>query len=371
MGKNQHYVPRFFLKSFKSKEKRINIYNLKREKAIEDAGLYDQCKKSYMYGGEKIEGLISKYENEAAPVIKEITKNRRPPIEEDGSLYMMVSFIAIQFLRTERRGEMMNEMVDKMSKSIFEEDPNSPDIDLESIKVGYDNPVRIPLQNWGVIIDYISDLRYSIVLNKGSNSFMTSDDPVVKYNQYTESAEHPGTGALSVGLQIFLPVSPDVCILAYDDAIYKSDSLNRILYANEEDVDTLNMMQSINALENIYFDDYGMYEYVENIYRKSKKYRESTEVVLNKYDSEGGKDRTLFSNYLSVPDIGLDLSFLEIRKDARGIPLQKRVNTYRKELEPRHHHPRHDYKTGTEGGTYHPRDDDLDHTIEISPGRGG
>lgn len=370
MGKNQHYVPRFFLRSFKSKEKRINIYNLKREKSIKDVGLYNQCKKSYMYGGDKIEDLISKFENEAAPVIKEIVGDRRPQTEEDGSLYTIVAFISFQYLRTERRGEVINAIVDRMSKSIFKEHPDFSNEEIESIEVGYDRPVTIPLSNWDVIIDCISDLRYSIVLNRSDKSFISSDDPVFQYNQYLESAEHPGTGALSVGLQMFLPVSPDVCILAYDDVVYKSDSISRILYANESDVYTLNVMQSINALENLYFDDYSMSDYVDNVYQKSKKYRESTGVVINEYVSEDDEDKALVSQHLSMPNLSLYLSFLEVRKSAKKIPLYERVNTYRKKPPPLPDHLKHDSQTGTGGGTYHPRDDDLDHKIEISPGRG-
>lgn len=370
MGKNQHYVPRFFLRSFKSKEKRINIYNLKREKAIKDVGLYNQCKKSYMYGGEKIENIISDFENESAPVIKEIIRDRRPPTERDGSLYTIVAFMSFQYLRTERRGEVLNAMVDRMSKSILKEHPDIPNEEIESIEVSYDRPVTIPLSNWDVIIDCISDLRYSIVLNRSDKSFISSDDPVFHYNKYLESAEHPGTGALSVGLQMFLPVSPDVCILAYDDVVYKSGSVNRILYANERDVYTLNVMQSINALENLYFDNYNISDYVDSVYQKSKKYRESTGVVINEYVSEDDEDKTLVSQHLSIPNLSLNLSFLEVRKDAKKVPIYERVNTYRKEPPPRSDHLKHDSQTGTGGGTYHPRDDDLDHQIEIRPGRG-
>ena len=51
-NKNQHFVPRCYLREFthKSENKAITVYNIDRKKCIPKAPVKNQCSKDYFYG---------------------------------------------------------------------------------------------------------------------------------------------------------------------------------------------------------------------------------------------------------------------------------------------------------------------------------
>ncbi|MNF88215.1 hypothetical protein D3C81_1520250 [compost metagenome] len=59
------------------------------------------------------------------------------------------------------------------------------------------------------------------------------------------------------GLQIFLPISPTILLHYYDPECYKTgDRKSRAVQITEQrDMDSLNLLQFVNASENIYFSD--------------------------------------------------------------------------------------------------------------------
>ena len=67
----------------------------------------------------------------------------------------------------------------------------------------------------------ISDLKVHLVWSP-HQVFLTSDNPIFKYNQYCEGVRFSGvTGGGSRGLQIFVPLSPYLHLILYDDRTYR------------------------------------------------------------------------------------------------------------------------------------------------------
>jgi hypothetical protein len=102
----------------------------------------------------------------------------------------------------------------------------------------------------------VYDLKVKLLRNETDCGFVTSDNPVVRHNQYYEGNDYFGqTGWAQVGLQVFLPVSPKCLYLFYDGATYgvgaKSSSV--VSVTSVKDVEALNALQWLNALENVYF----------------------------------------------------------------------------------------------------------------------
>ena len=59
------------------------------------------------------------------------------------------------------------------------------------------------------LAEVLGDLK-SLVIETASDVFITSDNPVFKYNQYLEDIQHHGIiGLGQTGMQIFLPLSPN------------------------------------------------------------------------------------------------------------------------------------------------------------------
>jgi len=70
-----------------------------------------------------------------------------------------------------------------------------------------------------------------------------------------ESLRLGAAGLASKGLQLFLPISPEICVLVYDPSTYEYGSTRRrACTAGVNDVKLLNALQAVNAKSCIYFD---------------------------------------------------------------------------------------------------------------------
>ena len=79
--------------------------------------------------------------------------------------------------------------------------------------------------------------------NESGLGFITSDVPVVKYNQWflERGYRHP-FGFGHMGCQCFVPLSAKICFCLFDDIVYKNQFGNkgRIRLYDEKDVEELN-----------------------------------------------------------------------------------------------------------------------------------
>lgn len=123
------------------------------------------------------------------------------------------------------------------------------------------------------------DLTIKILKNETGNPFITSDFPIVKYNQFLEIKKwgHSRTGYGITGLQIFIPINNDLCIIFFDSSIYKVGNKkdSKIIISDKADVDSLNILQFTNCLEHVYFSDKASIEYIRNLKIKSKEFKKA------------------------------------------------------------------------------------------------
>lgn len=63
------------------------------------------------------------------------------------------------------------------------------------------------------------------------------------------------TGLASKGLQVFFSVNPSHLVLLYDKNVYKETKNNIIVLTLLSDVQQLNRIQFVSALENVYFSE--------------------------------------------------------------------------------------------------------------------
>jgi hypothetical protein len=184
----------------------------------------------------------------------------------------------------------------------------------------------------------IRDLKPHLIFSGNHRRFITSDNPVCKYNQYFEEIKNFGKlGAVSRGLQIFFPISPLYLVILYDKDIYQIMSSGNITnYITDNDVNALNLLQMINSENNIYFDCESFNEYLLKIKKSSGKFRNVEKMKALKFGEIGKEDRSqLIVGFKETPNIHLDLSFIKIKRSSKKIPLAQRItNRYRKILAP-------------------------------------
>lgn len=258
--KKQHYVPRFYLKNFSwGARKAINVHNIKNKLDIPGGNLKNQCYEPYFYGKNlKIENAFEKIEGITAHIISDIIKTDSAPKRFSEEHHALLTFVLMQQARTKYRAEANNELADTFAKMMLTESGKFSDEELEGVNLKLNNPTLFSVQAVAQTLPIGFDLNIKVLVNKTNIKFITSDNPVIFYNQYFE--RHPtdnSLGLASKGLQIFLPISPNHSLIFFDAFVYKVGESGKTFnfVINRKDVTQLNDLQWLNALENIYYDN--------------------------------------------------------------------------------------------------------------------
>ena len=228
--KMQHFVPQLYLRNFsEGKRHAINVYNIESGKPISGASLHDQCSSPYFYGKDpKLENALGIIEGPASAVIKEMVEIRRlPPTHTQEALVLVVFIIGLLF-RTRFAAEDNTLSTDALAKAmlrakaIVTNDPDLLSIDLDNWLITPKQPTLLPLRMSLEVFPLVFDLERKLIWNRSAEPFLTSDHPVILYNQYMEGYQEAScTGLALTGLQIFLPISPTLMIHFYDPGIYR------------------------------------------------------------------------------------------------------------------------------------------------------
>ena len=152
--------------------------------------------------------------------------------------------------------------------------------------------------------------------------FVTSDNPVVLYNQlFSYDKTGSNTGYASKGLQIFLPISPQLAICFYDKKIYRVGKNKKtfVIITNPKDIYELNTLQMCSAYVNIYFSDSKLN--IEALCKKGKKFRRKQKSSMDVFKpiNEGAnkKSELLVSSKEDIKT-NLKLSFVRQTRNSKG-----------------------------------------------------
>jgi hypothetical protein len=261
--KKQHYVPRFYLKNFSSDNssgrcRAINLFNIPSCKKILNAKLYNQCCRNYFYGKDgTLENILEGIEGKASQIIREIILKC-----ELTDKHTFLFYTVLQNFRTLYASESMDEHYDKFYKELIKKDIISIGTDKEQlsrVKIVCNNSPSHSVKN-AFLYHYLAcDLDLKIIrICKEELEFISSDNPVVCYNQFMLFQKMGSyIGLASKGLQIFFPISPKHLAVLYDSAVYgvgkKNDNIVEL--REKRDVEQLNKLQFVSALENVYFSN--------------------------------------------------------------------------------------------------------------------
>jgi Protein of unknown function (DUF4238) len=338
-NKSQHYVPKLYLRNFSRDRKSIALYNLDSDRSVSNAPIKGQCQRPYLYGKDgAIEKIFGEFESTAAVQLTKLIQLRIPPREHTRDHVNLIFFLLLQHARTVYAGDERKENHERLIKHIREANHADESFNLEEMEKAFGgtaNPLTEVLRTTIPMYPLLLDLRGILLLNATSQGFITSDNPVVLYNQLLEKRTFvSNTGLQSVGLQIFLPISSDVAILYYDRDVYGVGRRNSISITvkNPVDVRQLNAIQFLNAAENIYYDDRR-----NNHYQLSKEFqairgrrRRQKMNVVSQLDSQIKIDETkdLIGFYREDVRSELCLSFMTILKRAKAATERLMVKTY-------------------------------------------
>lgn len=296
----QHYVPQFYLRGFSSNKHSINTFILSSEKFIENASIKNMCQKDNFYGEDKVveNFLHTKIENKAAIILRNIKSKRKflDIMEETEDWILLLQFLLLSEVRNLKSADSINNYVDYIYKTMikgnseFRAELKEKEIDIDSFKISWKTPVNEAI-GWALDgYPLISDLQTVLIFEKsGARKFITSDNPLVRYNSLYLSNNYVGAYGLTTrGLLLFYPISDDICILLYDDAVYDIPGAEEGILALEKasDIDRLNELFYLNAYNNVFLNQSVKPSYIEGLSYKNKKYEKmrNLENEINTYN---------------------------------------------------------------------------------------
>jgi hypothetical protein len=265
-NKNQHFVPRCYLRPFTvdGADAAINLYNIDRQKLIRMAPVKSQCSGDYFYGkDDQLERAIQHLEGEYARGLRAIMEPGYGLTEQHRHLLRL--FWLFQHLRTEAASRRAIEMNEGLRKTAGVKD--------DSFRLEIREAVQIAMRNFAEEMDIVSDLKVCLVRNKTKVPFVTSDDPAILTNRwYMQSPKARGMsfGIGSAGVILILPLSPTVLCLGYDGDVYSIPHKNGWVDIRQQaEAEALNQHQFLNCRANIFVKDANHAQLVHDSFVKA------------------------------------------------------------------------------------------------------
>lgn len=341
--REHHFVPQFYLRYFSANGKQICMFNFERQRVIPLASIKHQCARRNFYGFlPELEKALSELEGAASATFRAMRASGRPPLPETEDWQHLLTFVLFQKLRTTGSGHLNDTMTDYLAKMLMEGRPEANGIDPDSFRVRNVHAVALPMSLALETLPFMTDLGLHLFINRTSREFVTSDDPVVMYNQYCEGIRYQGvTGWNCRGLQVFVPFSPSEMLMLYDSLVYRIGEArhgNPVTEINREaDVASLNALQVLNSHENVYFRGTDQPRATEQQCRAWTSRRPKQKMVFvetERVPEEDGRSSSLLHSFEPLLPHKLEVSSISVRRDARRVSLYSRGNLYRQRHEP-------------------------------------
>lgn len=314
--KRQHYIPRFYLRNFAADEKKKTIiqFSLDKKEIASKASIKSVGSKEHMYGEDAafLEDCLAENEKRWGGLLGNIIDGNRNFFSSPESFGLteenLVDFLLFIFSmdsRTLYRADQFNALLQSsfknhLLKNGYDENKAGTPIDelqlVAKMPDGSKAPdAIIPMYLKSISTSLIFDLRRILIINTTAEKFITSDAPVIRYNQFcTLRNVEQETRLTSMGLIIFFPITPEICVCLYDDTVYDTNPRvieGKVSLQNEDDVEMINKLITENAYQFIYC-------------------RNHTEEALNKLAANWKPSLSLKREIESKPQI----SFLKLKE---------------------------------------------------------
>lgn len=340
--KKHHFVPQFYLRHFGvdshrdiSDRRQIGLFNWKSDLILSSVGIRDQCQRHKFYGkDDQLENALADMEGFFGTSLKRLVEGDGLFLELD-DVETMLAFIATQWVRTEHAYE-----------KIFQTYEAALDLASSGSRAGVTGVEEYRIEGRE---DEAKEIMITVALEAltgclrclyptivctadGGPFFLTSDAPVVHYNQFLEGAP-TGSGLGCYGAQVFLPLNPRQLLFLYDPHVYKvpQDKSGRTWIRRENDIDQLNLLQLLSSKQNVFFGPGVAPEYLRATHALSCDFRTDQEVLAKEYarrNEDGSVDESasILETQLWRPEIQLQLSFCHLKSKFKKIPMATRVS---------------------------------------------
>ena len=201
-----------------------------------------------------------------------------------------------------RLSKISNELLSKMKDKYKKEYPHK--VITRAIDIAEKN------------LNIIDDLKVAIIKYDTKSKLISSDNPIVHYNNF----DNKSVGYINGGLIIFFPISSEILCVIYDSKIYLELNQDNFIHCkNEYEVKFLNYFQILNAYNFIFFKDDNMTSNLVNEHKKNKIQR-----LLNfpklKTDILGSDDSKIITFSAQYIYLKHTFSFAKLTQRAKMVP---------------------------------------------------
>jgi hypothetical protein len=263
--KNNHFVPRSYLKNFRSvSAKQIALYNLRSGLTVDAAPIKSQCSRDYFYTKNPVfEDNFGKLEARQEKLVANILTTQTVPAPGSPERQALLTGILFQAGRTATTAADADHLHTEFGKALlkhqFTADGRADLLEhLPNLKIEVADVVVDAVANYLLSTPLITDLDCTLFLNETDEDFLTSDHPIALRNGMgTNHQSDRATGLASRGLIILYPLSPRALLFLSDAEAYnvRKNAAGAVALSQRQDVIELNLAQCGSAYENLYFAD--------------------------------------------------------------------------------------------------------------------
>ena len=300
--KNQHYVPQFLLKRFSADNSSISKYLIKDNRIIPTCSIKNECSKDNFYTDIKIEEKLGEVEANNSITIKKIEEGGMATIPQV-DMEHLYAFILLQDMRTKQAADDTGQMFEDLKRFLLQKGVTEDfENQLNAVDTGEKHSAMINLLTFADSAESIYDLKCKMLVNKTQTPFVTSDHPVVKYDQLYERIKAPYYSLASVGIEYILPISPDAAIMLYDGNAYKIGHRKELTIGitNKDDIDKINLLTAMYADTCIYFKcECVTLDYLSGLISKANAHKARIKFELQEAFSDDRKHELLIGHNIS------------------------------------------------------------------------
>ena len=279
--KNQHYVPRFYLRHFCGSDDRLFAFdkptgkkwNTTVESVANENYFYDHYELDKSSGKPQLlEHFFHPLEGDISTILNELTASL-----EDGTFTQLSAehraklsiFLVYQFLRTKEKREELRQFIGEFARMIADihlqqKGLSDSSYDIESDEALFQARFLLDRKNVEQLANILHRHIWIIIKNLTTRPFYTSDNPFVK----KANIPHPVrsmNGIASPGIEIAFPIHPSYCLLLGERSFFAPLAAHDGFVMethDEENITHYNSLQVIHSYRQVYCskDDFVLVE---------------------------------------------------------------------------------------------------------------
>jgi hypothetical protein len=303
--KRQHYIPQRYLKNFSLSGDYLNVFPFSTGQYF-SSEIKDIAKEDYYFGSDEaaitFERELGKFERQQNAVFKKIITNYSLNCLNNDEKILLRFFTLFQESRTKFSKKFSHYFANSLKTTnngnidFFQKIPRNVGREInDEYRTAFGWTLKAPI----LCHESISDLKPLLIINTTNQNFICGDAPVVRFNQIKIFNERLQS-LYSPGLELFYPINNEVLLFYYDPKAYDIEcDFDSTYYLDKQtDLDALNKLQIINALESVFFSDIQQKENIEKIYQ------EILEIIRNDLGQKYGSYEKL-SHFMKHKDNNL------------------------------------------------------------------